>query len=277
MDVHETDWSRTRRIWWAQVESVRGRIVELLVTVALSICAVSLYPSGSSAATQAIVQSTTITVGLLLVALLWLAVVFGVVAPRVLIRDAREALRVLDVGTPQIELSGTFPTYHRKVDGQRSAIWCVDIANPVVGTVAKNVQVWIRSVGNLGRRSFPAHIHEVARVDWQDTDRFPLADSRDIRHGDELRYEIVSEPFEDLSETPAKLRWHSADFQTGTEGVLGLLETTLLELILDEGDPIEVVIRAVAAPPSPVVERTFFLRRKADGDTDLGLFELVDP
>lgn len=272
VDLSETVWQRTRRDWWRHAESPQGRIVELATTVALSVWAVSLYPSDALAAEQAWIQGRTIAGGLVVLGVFWVSVVFVALAPRALNKDARRALRQYAVDTPRLEITDAYPSYHRTVDGSPSTIWCIRVSNVTATTIATNVELSIVSVGHLVDSVFPVKLHEAAREDYQ---KPPPQETRNIRYGDTARYEIVSEPYNDTSDSPAKLEWHSSEFQTGLEGELSNGGVAVLQAHLERDRYVDILLRAVADPPCLVVEQRFRLRRLGPFNAGaLGIFNL---
>lgn len=254
--------------------------MELLITVALSMWAVTFYDSNDSDLVQAWIQGRTIVGGLCVFAVFWLAVVFVALAPRALNRDARNELRAYQVGTPVLEIGAPEPSYGRIVDSGPSTVWGVSVRNATPLTIAHNVQVTIQQGRPYGLTIFPVMLHQAVKVDYYSGQ---FIEERHIRNGDTVAYDLFSEPFRrdgkpnDLS----SLGWHSTEINNNdVVGSLDVKTLSFLEAMIEREGYFDFLIRAVADPPVPVAERWVRLRKMytgGGGDSGLYDFELCDP
>ena len=252
--------------WRQSIESPAGRVAELVITVGLSVYAVTLYPAEADQSMHALIQGGTVVGGLVVAALVWLIVVFVAIAPRMQNREARRELKVMQVGRPVLSIGEALPTYGYEVDSWACVLWRVTVENTTPLSVAANVEVTLHGTHHRPR-AFPLLLHQ--QIHPRDAVTIPplVWERRDIRHGDTCQVDLISEPRPAgpaVRITIEDFNWHSAQFNHDEAFALEPFDVALVEAEIEERGSFGFTIRVVADPPTAVAERRFELRRVRD-------------
>lgn len=265
VNLRESVFGKACRLWWGWFASAIGSFTQTVWALVGTVYAVSFYgppDSGQSTAEQAVIQVTVIAAGLVSIWVIVWAYYFFWRAPRQMIADARAEIESRRAHTPVLAISEPAPSYGVEIDGLRSTLWRFSVSNSSPRAVATNVVV---SVEIDGTRPpvFPLVLHERVRP----REAFPIppkvSERRDIRFGETPVYDLISEPHYPMPDM-AELQWHSAEFNHAEETPLPPQDYAMVSAMHQLHGYVDLLVRAVADPPTNVAERRFRLRLLQD-------------